>query len=57
MGTEAETGVMWPQGEGGQQPRMLRGWGGCAPSLSGALLAPHFQLLPNRLQGSQFRLS
>ena len=25
MGTEAETGVVWPQGEGGREPRMLRG--------------------------------
>jgi hypothetical protein len=33
LGTEAETGVMWPQGEGGWEPRMLRGWGGCALSL------------------------
>ena len=31
--TEAETGVMWPQGEGGWEPWMLRGWGGCALSL------------------------
>ena len=38
---------------------MLRRWGGCALSLrlGRSLLAPHFWLLPNKPQGSQFRLS